>query len=59
MESKAKMFGHAMHPILIVFPLGLLSTAAIFDVLDLVVSRRQRENRTTYGGQHGLVLRRR
>ena len=36
MESKAKMFGHAMHPILIVFPLGLLSTAAIFDVLYLM-----------------------
>lgn len=36
MESKAKLFGHAMHPILIVFPLGLLSTAAIFDVLYLV-----------------------
>jgi uncharacterized membrane protein len=36
MESKAKMFGHAMHPILIVFPLGLLSTSAIFDVLYLM-----------------------
>ena len=36
MESKAKMFGHAMHPILIVFPLGVLSTAAIFDVLYVV-----------------------
>src|SRR5688572_18720692 len=38
MESKAKMFGHAMHPILIVFPLGLLSTAAIFDVLYLLTA---------------------
>lgn len=33
MESKAKLFGHAIHPILIVFPLGLLSTAVIFDVI--------------------------
>lgn len=36
MESKAKLFGHAIHPILIVFPLGLLGTAAIFDALYLI-----------------------
>jgi uncharacterized membrane protein len=36
MESKAKAFGHAIHPIMIVFPLGLLATAVIFDVLYLV-----------------------
>jgi uncharacterized membrane protein len=35
MESKAKAFGHAIHPILIVFPLGLLATAVIFDVIYL------------------------
>lgn len=35
MESKAKLFGHAIHPILIVYPLGLLSTAVIFDVIYL------------------------
>lgn len=35
MESKAKLFGHAIHPIMIVFPLGLLATAAIFDALYL------------------------
>lgn len=35
MESKAKLFGHAIHPILIVFPLGLLSTAVVFDILYL------------------------
>ncbi|MDQ3181333.1 MAG: DUF2231 domain-containing protein [Acidobacteriota bacterium] len=33
MESRAKLFGHAIHPILIVFPLGLLATAVAFDVL--------------------------
>ena len=38
MESKAKAFGHAIHPIMIVFPLGLLSTAAIFDVLYLITA---------------------
>jgi uncharacterized membrane protein len=36
MESKAKLFGHAIHPILIVYPLGLLSTAVVFDVIYLV-----------------------
>lgn len=35
MESRAKLFGHAIHPILIVFPFGLLSTAVIFDVIYL------------------------
>jgi uncharacterized membrane protein len=36
MESKAKLFGHAIHPILIVYPLGLLSTGVIFDIIYLV-----------------------
>jgi uncharacterized membrane protein len=36
MESKAKLFGHAIHPMLIVFPLGLLAAAVVFDVLYLV-----------------------
>ena len=33
MESRAKLFGHPIHPMLIVFPLGLLAMALIFDVL--------------------------
>ncbi len=33
MESKVKSLGHPIHPILIVFPLGLLMTAVIFDVV--------------------------
>lgn len=36
MESRAKLFGHAIHPILIVFPLGLLATGVIFDVIHLI-----------------------
>src|SRR5215218_4127675 len=39
MESRAKAMGHAVHPMLIVFPLGLLSTAVIFDVIYLVTAR--------------------
>ena len=33
MESRAKLAGHAIHPMLIVFPLGLLAMAVIFDAL--------------------------
>lgn len=36
MESRAKIFGHAAHPILIVFPLGLLATGVIFDAVYLI-----------------------
>jgi uncharacterized membrane protein len=36
MESHAKLFGHPIHPMLIVFPLGLLATAVIFDIVHLV-----------------------
>ena len=36
MESRAKILGHAVHPILIVFPLGLLATAVVFDVVYLI-----------------------
>ncbi len=35
MESKAKLFGHPIHPMLIVFPLGLLAVAVIFDIIAL------------------------
>lgn len=36
MEAKAKIFGHPIHQMLIVFPLGLLATSLIFDILYLV-----------------------
>jgi uncharacterized membrane protein len=36
MEAKAKLFGHPIHQALIVFPLGVLATAVIFDVIHLV-----------------------
>src|SRR5687768_8797281 len=35
MESKAKLFGHPIHQMLIVFPLGLLATALVFDAIAL------------------------
>jgi uncharacterized membrane protein len=36
MESKVKAFGHPIHPMLIVFPLGLLATSLIFDIIHWV-----------------------
>lgn len=36
MESKIKLLGHPVHPILIVFPLGLLATAVVFDLLYVI-----------------------
>jgi uncharacterized membrane protein len=39
MESRAKAVGHAVHPMLIVFPLGLLATSVIFDILYLITDR--------------------
>jgi uncharacterized membrane protein len=37
MRSKARFLGHPVHQMLIVFPLGLLATAVIFDVLHILV----------------------
>lgn len=35
MHSKARLFGHPIHQMLIVFPLGLLATSFIFDIVHL------------------------
>src|SRR5688572_21006171 len=40
MESKTKLFGHPIHPMLVVFPLGLLATAVVFDILYLSSANR-------------------
>lgn len=36
MESRLKLLGHPIHPMLIVLPLGLFSIAVLFDVVYLV-----------------------
>jgi uncharacterized membrane protein len=41
MESKMKFAGHPVHPMLVVFPLGLLATAVIFDIIYLVSENSQ------------------
>jgi uncharacterized membrane protein len=35
MESRAKLFGHPIHPMLIVLPLGLFVAAVVFDAIYL------------------------
>jgi uncharacterized membrane protein len=35
MHSKARLFGHPIHQMLIVFPLGLLATSLVFDIVYL------------------------
>src|SRR5256885_12758913 len=39
MEAKAKLFGHPIHQMLIVFPLGLLATSFFFDIGWLAIHR--------------------
>jgi uncharacterized membrane protein len=39
MESRAKLLGHPIHQMLIVFPLGLLAMAVIFDVVSIVLAQ--------------------
>lgn len=36
MESRFRVLGHGAHPIMIVFPLGLLTTSVIFDIVNLI-----------------------
>jgi uncharacterized membrane protein len=36
MESRVKLLGHPVHPMLVVFPLGLFVAAAVFDVVYLI-----------------------
>jgi uncharacterized membrane protein len=38
MESRAKLLGHPIHQMLIVFPLGLLAMAVIFDIVAIIRS---------------------
>ena len=38
MESRIKLLGHPLHQMLIVFPLGLLGAAVLFDVVRLITN---------------------
>ncbi|MEW2426731.1 DUF2231 domain-containing protein [Micromonospora sp. NPDC047644] len=36
MESRLKVLGHPVHPMLVMFPVALLATAVLFDLVDTV-----------------------
>ncbi|MCP2329321.1 putative membrane protein [Hamadaea flava] len=55
MQSRAKIMGHAVHPLLIVFPLGLLSTAVIFDIIYLFSDRPSFALAAAYAMAGGIV----
>ena len=40
MNSRVKLLGHPLHPMLIVYPLGLLSTAVIFDLISMATDSK-------------------
>jgi uncharacterized membrane protein len=55
MESKTKLFGHPIHPMLIVFPLGLLSIAVLFDVAHLMTGDELFSNAAFWNIAAGVV----
>lgn len=55
MESRAKFLGHAIHPILIVFPLGLLATGVVFDVIYLIGGNGEMANVAYWMFAAGIV----
>ena len=55
MESRAKLLGHPIHPMLIVFPLGLFATAVIFDCIALTTGDGAWSNMAFYLIAAGVV----
>jgi uncharacterized membrane protein len=55
MESRIKFLGHPVHPMLIVYPLGLLSAAVIFDVLYLATNNADLATFSFWAIAAGLV----
>lgn len=41
MESRTKIAGHPIHPMLIVFPLGLFSTSLVFDLAHVMTKNKE------------------
>jgi uncharacterized membrane protein len=50
-----KIAGHPVHPMLIVFPLGLLATAAIFDIITLSTSNSKWSTMAWYMIAAGII----
>jgi uncharacterized membrane protein len=55
MESRAKLFGHPIHQMLIVFPLGLLATSLILDILYLITDSGKWAQAAFYNIAIGII----
>jgi uncharacterized membrane protein len=55
MQSKVTALGHGVHPMLIVFPLGLLATAVVFDILELITGNGDFYVASAYAIAAGVV----
>ena len=55
MRAKARLLGHPIHPMLIVFPLGLLTVAAIFDVISVCTHNGQWSNLSYWMIASGVI----
>jgi uncharacterized membrane protein len=55
LEARVKLLGHPVHPMLIVYPLGLLSTAVVFDILYIVTSNNDLATFSFWALAAGLV----
>lgn len=55
MESRAKLFGHPIHQMLIVFPLGLLAMSLFFDLIALIFDRPALHSAAFYMIAAGIV----
>lgn len=55
MESKAKLLGHPIHTMLIPFPLGLLATALIFDLIHVIFDQEALAQAAYYMIAAGII----
>ena len=55
MQSRARLLGHSIHQMLIVFPLGLLATAVIFDVIALTTKHSGWSNAAYHMVPAGII----
>src|ERR1051326_2012977 len=55
MESKAKLLGHSIHQMLVVFPLGLLVMGVIFDIIYKATGRGSFSDAAHFNVSAGLL----
>lgn len=55
METRIKLFGHPIHPMLIVLPLGLFAVAVVFDILYLVTGNEDLATAAYWNVTVGIV----